>query len=87
MQAEEGVGTTSEQFEFVMAIENVQEGRSSCLYPTWTEVLEVINQLGYRKVLHRDLDLPNIPEPELLTISAAIKRAGEDSLELFFASF
>ena len=66
--AEEGE-MTSEQFEFVMAIETYKKVNKR-LYPTWTEVLEVINQLGYRKVLHRDLDLPNIPEPELATIGS-----------------
>jgi hypothetical protein len=40
------------------------------LYPTWTEVLEVVRQLGYRKVLHRDLDLPNIPEPDLMAVAS-----------------
>ena len=56
---------TGEQFEFVMAIETYKKVNKR-LYPTWTEVLEVIRQLGYRKVLHRDVDLPNVPEPELL---------------------
>src|ERR1700723_332252 len=66
--AEEGE-MNAEQFEFVMAIETYKKVNKR-MYPTWTEVLEVINQLGYRKVLHRDLDLPNIPEPELATIGS-----------------
>src|SRR5579872_4526346 len=43
--AEEGE-MTAEQFEFVMAIEKYKKVNKR-LYPTWTEVLEVINQLGY----------------------------------------
>jgi len=61
--AEEGE-MTAEQFEFVMAIQTYKKVNKR-MYPTWTEVLEVINQLGYRKVVHRELDLPTVPEPEL----------------------
>ena len=46
--AEEGE-MTSEQFEFVMAIEMYKKVNKR-MYPTWTEVLEVMRQLGYRKV-------------------------------------
>jgi len=35
------------------------------MYPTWTEVLEVITQLGYRKVEHRNIKMDSVPEPEL----------------------
>ena len=35
------------------------------LYPTWTEVLEVLQQLGYRKVEAREIRLENVPEPKL----------------------
>jgi hypothetical protein len=64
--AEEGEMTV-EQFEFVMAIEMYKKVNKR-LYPTWTEVLEVINQLGYRKVLARDIKLENVPEPELIRV-------------------
>jgi hypothetical protein len=46
--AEEGE-MTAEQFEFVMAIETYKKVNKK-MFPTWTEVLEVISQLGYRKV-------------------------------------
>jgi hypothetical protein len=62
--AEEGE-MTGEQFEFVMAIETYKKVNKR-MYPTWTEVLEVIRQLGYRKVTHRDIHLENCPEPELV---------------------
>jgi IS5 family transposase len=65
--AEEGEMTT-EQFEFVMAIETYKKVNKR-LYPTWTEVLEVINQLGYRKISHRDIELKNVPEPDLCKVA------------------
>ena len=55
---------TSEQFEFVMAVETYKKVNKR-MYPTWTEVLEVIQHLGYRKVAHRNIELPNVPEPDL----------------------
>ena len=64
--AEEGE-MTAEQFEFCMAIQTYKKINKR-LYPTWTEVLEVINQLGYRKVLARDIKLENVPEPELIKL-------------------
>ena len=65
--AEEGE-MTSLQFEFVMAIETYKKVNKR-LYPTWTEVLEVIDQLGYRKVQHREIDLPNVPEPDFANVA------------------
>lgn len=55
--AEEGE-MTDEQFEFVMAIDTYKRinGRP---FPTWTEVLEVVKQLGYRKVAASSINLPN----------------------------
>lgn len=61
--AEEGEMTT-EQFEFVMAIETYKKVNRK-MFPTWTEVLEVIEQLGYKKVEARTIKLENVPEPEL----------------------
>ena len=54
----------TEQFEFVMAIETYKKVNHR-LYPTWTEILEIMYQLGYRKVEHREIQLENVPEPEL----------------------
>lgn len=67
--AEEGE-MTAEQFEFVMAIEMYKKVNKK-MYPTWTEVLEVFRQLGYRKVVARDINLENVPEPELFNSQAA----------------
>ncbi len=46
--AEEGE-MTDEQFEFIMAV-NEYKRLNSRPFPTWTEVLDVIRALGYRKV-------------------------------------
>ena len=47
-----------------MAIETYKKVNKK-MFPTWTEVLEVITQLGYRKVLSRNIHLENCPEPDL----------------------
>ena len=64
--AEEGE-MTNEQFEFCMAIETYKKVNKK-MFPTWTEVLEVMQQLGYRKVMQRNISLENCPEPELYRI-------------------
>lgn len=46
--AEEGE-LNDEQFEFVMAIEEYKRLNNKP-FPTWTEVLEVVRHLGYRRV-------------------------------------
>jgi hypothetical protein len=65
--AEEGE-MTPEQFEFVMAIETYKKVNRK-LFPTWTEVLEVIEQLGYKKVEARTLRLENVPEAPLQKVA------------------
>jgi hypothetical protein len=59
----------AEQFEFIMAIETYKKVNKR-MFPTWTEVLEVIHQLGYRKVEHRNIHLEDVPEPQLTRKSA-----------------
>lgn len=61
--AEEGE-LSEEQFEFVMAIDEYKRTNKRP-FPSWTEVLEVIKYLGYRKVAPRGqhLDRP-APDPE-----------------------
>lgn len=46
--AEEGQ-MSDEQFQFIMAIDEYKRANARP-FPTWTEVLEVIKALGYRKV-------------------------------------
>jgi hypothetical protein len=65
--AEEGE-MTAEQFEFCMAIQTYKKVNKK-MYPTWTEVLELIRQLGYRKVMPREIRLENVPEPTIFPAS------------------
>ena len=65
--AEEGE-MTDEQFEFCMAIETYKKVNKR-MYPTWTEVLEVVRQLGYRKIKGRTIKLENCPEPALTKVA------------------
>lgn len=53
--AEEGE-MTQEQFLFLLAITAFKEANGRT-FPTWTDVLEVIRKLGYRKTLPSELDL------------------------------
>jgi len=46
--AEEGQ-MSDEQFEFLMAMDEYKS-KNARPFPTWTEVLEIIKALGYRKV-------------------------------------
>ncbi len=55
--AEEGEMTT-EQFLFLMAIDDFKKA-NNVTYPTWTDVLEVVRLLGYRKTLPCKLKLRN----------------------------
>lgn len=61
--AEEGE-LSPEQFEFVMAIDEYKRANKRP-FPSWTEVLEVIKYLGYRKVADKaeHVDRP-APDPE-----------------------
>ena len=64
--AEEGE-LTEEQFDFVMAIDEYKRANKRP-FPSWTEVLEVIKYLGYRKVAERgehvDRPAPTPEDPE-----------------------
>jgi len=58
--AEEGE-MTGEQFLFIQAIDAYKRVNQKP-FPTWTEVLEVIRKLGYRKTCKMTLDLPSCPD-------------------------
>ena len=49
---------SDEQFEFVLAIDTYKR-LNNRPFPSWTEVLEVVKQLGYRKVAASTIRLPN----------------------------
>lgn len=55
--AEEGE-MNKEQFMFLMAIDAFKKGNAR-QFPTWTDVLEVIRLLGYRKTMGSELCLNN----------------------------
>lgn len=54
--AEEGE-MTNEQFMFIQAIDAFKKANDKP-FPTWTEVLEVIRKLGYRKTCKMAVTLP-----------------------------
>jgi hypothetical protein len=54
--AEEG-HLTREQFLFLMAVEKFKKSNGKT-FPTWTDVLEVVRLLGYRKTMPMELHLP-----------------------------
>lgn len=58
--AEEGQ-MSREQFLFVAAIDAYKRVNNKP-YPTWTEVLEVIRKLGYRKTAPMSLKLDNVED-------------------------
>ena len=53
--AEEGE-MTQEQFMFLVAIDAFKEANGRT-FPTWTDVLEVVRKLGYRKTMSSELTL------------------------------
>jgi hypothetical protein len=55
--AEEGE-MNQEQFMFLMAIDAFKKGNAR-QFPTWTDVLEIIRLLGYRKTMGSELCLNN----------------------------
>jgi len=54
--AEEGE-MTKEQFLFLVAIDEFKKA-NGVGFPTWTDVLEVVRLLGYRKTMPSELNLP-----------------------------
>lgn len=53
--AEEGE-MNKEQFLFLLAIDAFKRVNHKT-FPTWTDVLEIIRKLGYRKTMHMELQL------------------------------
>lgn len=61
MKAAEEGELTQEQFLFVAAID-VYKRVNQRPYPSWTEILEVIRKLGYRKTSSSELQLDNVED-------------------------
>ena len=47
---------TQEQFMFILAIDTFKRVNGKT-FPTWTDVLEVVRKLGYRKTMASQLNL------------------------------
>jgi hypothetical protein len=80
--AEEGE-MTQEQFMFVMAIDAFKRVNDKT-FPTWTEVLEVIRKLGYRKTMSSELNLGRYAEDWTESADApagVFKEVAEDKIE------
>ncbi|MEX2218341.1 MAG: hypothetical protein WD749_06230 [Phycisphaerales bacterium] len=58
--AEEGE-MTQEQFLFLMAIEGFKKANNK-VYPSWTDVLEVLRLLGYRKTQASQISLRHVDD-------------------------
>ena len=56
MRAADEGEMTQEQFNFIMAIDAFKRV-NGLTFPTWTDVLEIIRKLGYRKTLDSELNL------------------------------
>ncbi len=87
MRAADEGEMTQEQFMFVMAIDTFKRV-NDLTFPTWTDVLEIIRKLGYRKTLASELNLSDRAEdwterpdsPNGVTkISESDDAEGEDS--------
>ncbi len=58
MRAAEEGEMTAEQFMFVMAVDAFKRVNDKT-FPTWTDVLEIVRKLGYRKTMTSELNLGN----------------------------
>ena len=76
--AEEGE-MKQEQFLFVMAIEAFKQANDK-IFPSWTDVLEVIRLLGYRKTCSSELNLRNAEDWTERADSSAGVREGATHL-------
>ncbi len=70
--AEEGE-LNKEQFLFLMAIEGFKKANNK-VYPSWTDVLEVVRLLGYRKTLPSEIKLRNADDWQEAPDTAAAVR-------------
>jgi hypothetical protein len=70
---------TQEQFMFVMAIDAFKRVNNKT-FPSWTDVLEVIRKLGYRKTMPSELNLGSRVEDwrERADASSNVAKVSED---------
>ncbi|WP_435005444.1 hypothetical protein P12x_003314 [Tundrisphaera lichenicola] len=72
--------TPEDESEFQQAMEAYKQ-RSGRLFPTWSEILEVLTGLGYAKRIWRPIDATPAPalNQSLTANSANFRPMGEDS--------
>jgi len=58
MKAAEEGEMSREQFQFLLAIDTFKKTNNKT-FPTWTDVLEIVRLLGYRKTAAMEVSLPN----------------------------
>ena len=82
MRAAEEGEMTQEQFMFVMAIDSFKRV-NGLTFPTWTEILEVIRKLGYRKIMASELNLGSRVEDwtERPDAPSGVSKTTEDDAE------
>jgi hypothetical protein len=82
MRAAEEGEMTQEQFMFVMAIDSFKRV-NGLTFPTWTEILEVIRKLGYRKIMASELNLGSRVEDwtERADSPSGVSKTTEDDAE------
>jgi hypothetical protein len=59
---------TRAETEFMHAMQEYKQ-KSGRMFPTWSEVLEVLKSLGYEKTEERG-EVPPVPAPEPVTVAA-----------------
>jgi hypothetical protein len=71
--------TPEDELEFLRSMEDYkrQSGRQ---FPTWSEILEVLQGLGYAKRIWRPIELVGPPVPESTTPGKCFEAMGEDSV-------
>lgn len=77
MKAAEEGEMTPEQFLFIKAIDAYKRVNQRP-FPTWTEVLEIIRKLGYRKTAAMELDIPGAEDWTEPADAPAFPAADED---------
>ena len=77
--AEEGQMSV-EQFLFVTAIDAYKRVNQKP-FPTWTEVLEIIRKLGYRKTMNMELQLPGGEDWTESADAPAFRKKASDDVE------
>lgn len=77
--AEEGE-MTPEQFLFIKAVDAYKRANARP-FPTWTEVLEVVRKLGYRKTIAMQMDLPDVQDWQEPADAPAFPPPNDDLVE------